>query len=160
MSPAIPFLVIWALGLALVALAGFGVGGALGRLPFVREKKRALLVYLGIVAVCVLPSALEFVIPVEMRTPMVMIDCWLMVVMWAITAVTPVVVAVFIRDGLAARRRQQMDPDLCYVCRYCLIGNVSGVCPECGTKLTVEQCDYIQEETRFRKAIEPLVPLE
>ena len=25
---------------------------------------------------------------------------------------------------------------LCPKCRYCLTGNVSGVCPECGTKIT------------------------
>ena len=160
MSPIIPFFVIWALALALVVLAGFGVGAALGRRPFVLEKKRALLAYLGVVAACVLPSAIELVIPVEKSRPLVMIDCWLLIALWAITVVTPVVVAVFIRDGLAHRRRQRMDPDLCHVCQYNLIGNVSGVCPECGTRIMTDQREYLQEETRFRKAIKPLEPTE
>jgi uncharacterized membrane protein YedE/YeeE len=148
MSPILPLLVIWALVLALVTLAGFGVGAAFGRRPFVREKNGELLVYLGIVGVCVLLSALELALP--FKTPMAMIDCWLLVVMFAITVVTPVVVAIYVREGLAYRRRRQNDPDLCCVCRYCLIGNESGVCPECGTRLTAEQCDHIREETRFR----------
>jgi hypothetical protein len=31
----------------------------------------------------------------------------------------------------AARRRRRLN--LCPSCGYCLIGNISGVCPECGT---------------------------
>ena len=35
---------------------------------------------------------------------------------------------------VSARRQGGMD-GLCRVCRYDLTGNVSGVCPECGTKI-------------------------
>jgi hypothetical protein len=33
------------------------------------------------------------------------------------------------------RRLSNSDPGVCVSCGYDLTGNVSGVCPECGTKL-------------------------
>ncbi|MFH1109328.1 MAG: hypothetical protein V1790_09060 [Planctomycetota bacterium] len=33
------------------------------------------------------------------------------------------------------RRRRPLDPNTCPKCRYDLTGNVSGVCPECGTAI-------------------------
>ena len=31
------------------------------------------------------------------------------------------------------RHRRNRSPDTCHNCGYCLTGNISGVCPECGT---------------------------
>jgi hypothetical protein len=39
----------------------------------------------------------------------------------------------------AARRRSRLGPPRCHKCDYLLIGNVSGVCPECGTKINTRQ---------------------
>jgi hypothetical protein len=37
------------------------------------------------------------------------------------------------------RRRGRIDPSVCPACNYNLTGNASGVCPECGNKITETQ---------------------
>jgi hypothetical protein len=53
-----------------------------------------------------------------------------LVVAFALFAIYPVIA--FIRGPLRRRRRQRKG--LCVRCGYNLTGNVSGVCPECGTE--------------------------
>ena len=36
-------------------------------------------------------------------------------------------------------RDRRLKPGLCMVCKYDLTGNVSGICPECGTSLAPEE---------------------
>jgi hypothetical protein len=57
----------------------------------------------------------------------------------------PWIVALFIIVGFVVawvsglsflKPRRPKDPDHCQRCDYDLTGNVSGVCPECGTKVT------------------------
>lgn len=42
-------------------------------------------------------------------------------------------------------RRAQENLYECAKCKYSLVGNVSGVCPECGKKLTEAQLRHIRE---------------
>ena len=39
---------------------------------------------------------------------------------------------------VAARRRPSAKSPICRVCRYNLTGNISGICPECGTRIAAE----------------------
>ena len=55
-------------------------------------------------------------------------------------------VAVYVRGPL--RRRQRRRRGLCAACGYNLLGNVSGVCPECGTP---HLC--LQPQSRIKRAI-------
>jgi len=47
-------------------------------------------------------------------------------------------------------RRPDRKLDECRRCGYSLIGNTSGVCPECGRKLTARQIRVLREEATAR----------
>ena len=143
-------IVIWGFALVLVGATGFGVGAALGRRPFIRGSLSTLLIYCGAVAACTAGAGFSRAIPFHIAA--IVVQAWFLTALGALTIAGLALFFAFIGDGLAYRRRRQSDFTLCQVCRYCLIGNVSGICPECGARLPSEQRDYIQEETRFRKA--------
>ena len=66
---------------------------------------------------------LGFGLPVKMITGQLLIPVWLLVV--AVGFPTAI---------LCWRDRRRPKSDSCKVCGYNLTGNVSGTCPECGTK--------------------------
>ena len=49
----------------------------------------------------------------------------------------------FRESGEARRLRKKLD--VCKRCKYSLIGNLSGVCPECGWKLTRAQKRFVRK---------------
>ena len=55
---------------------------------------------------------------------------WLVVPTWALAATTAALPAI---HGFRLSRRRRLLPGLCRSCDYNLRGNVSGVCPECGS---------------------------
>ncbi len=50
---------------------------------------------------------------------------------------------IFLEPRRLRRPRQKLDE--CVRCQYSLIGNVSGVCPECAWKLTRAQKRFVRE---------------
>ncbi len=61
----------------------------------------------------------------------------------ALTQITCIVPTVFLGAWLASqprkrRRERRREAGLCEACGYSLAGNTTGVCPECGTRASVE----------------------
>jgi hypothetical protein len=141
-------IVAWGAALVVMALTGFGVGMALGRRIFVSGRMSTLFIYCGAVVACTAGAGFSRALPFRILAGLV--QTWFLVAMGVLTVAGLAMFFVFIGDGLAHRRRRQWDPSLCQVCRYCLIGNVSGICPECGARLPTEQRNHLWEEARFR----------
>jgi hypothetical protein len=51
----------------------------------------------------------------------------------------PLFVAAFIPSAIGWRRSRRRRPGHCRKCRYDLTGNLSGICPECGTPVEPDQ---------------------
>jgi hypothetical protein len=53
-----------------------------------------------------------------------------------VSAMTVIPAAVLIWIGaILSRQEMRGTPGYCSKCGYCLTGNTSGVCPECGTRI-------------------------
>ena len=64
-------------------------------------------------------------------------DQWGMVPYWTPALVFAVLPLLGFRERVRAKSRRQRD--CCAFCGYLLTGNMSGVCPECGTKVLERQ---------------------
>ena len=59
----------------------------------------------------------------------------LVVPLWFVALLTAIAPARAVTRYIRQRRRGLDAPRLCRTCSYDLTGNVSGVCPECGTRI-------------------------
>jgi hypothetical protein len=107
------------------------------RLPYSRNAARIYLVCDLAIAVAHVAAALD-VTPDRTRFfwigGIVYISIVCLILMWDLLAILPaiLILARIILSGWPARRK-----GLCECCEYNLTGNVSGICPECGTPINL-----------------------
>ncbi len=71
---------------------------------------------------------------VSLQTRVPCKSCWVSFPVWVLLVISVYPGISFIRGFL--RRRLRKTGGRCVVCGYTLAGNMSGICPECGTPIT------------------------
>jgi hypothetical protein len=55
---------------------------------------------------------------------------------WSLAAATSALPLIWLRPIRVFQRSRRNRANRCVICGYALVGNISGVCPECGTKIS------------------------
>ncbi|MCK4659079.1 MAG: hypothetical protein KAV82_06110 [Phycisphaerae bacterium] len=112
-------------------LCAFLIGYHLGDRAFERKCCGLLLMFYGIWGICLGAVLLHRSLNSQMYSPALATACFQAVGCTLLVA-GPTLGTIFVIVGITERRRR---PGFCWRCGYNLTGNVSGICPECGTPI-------------------------